>query len=238
MHTNYNLLDEYLKDHQKLYVTTVSDDLAIVWRLLNIDECKKLIGIYQRGIFDQYSFFYMIFERCYQGNPNVLADVPFGLLCSIGEFIFSNSASSSVQEEKELLTLNRNMYQADSFVEYMKRTIYIAFREIKYKEISKLTKYELFELFVRAEAILQQQTGYTPVDLDKIVTSEELNKQQTKKQFIDFEKENAELGAQGAFDAGSSPAELPLFELHNRQQKTKYLEKQRARALDNKIKGR
>lgn len=237
---NYNVLDEFLSK-KNLFKTTLSDELALVWRLLTLREVELLINLKQQNILDDFSFFYSIFERCYQGDSDCLAeDIPLGILIGIGKLIFEYSSVTSTDNEKELLLAFRNQYQADSLIEYMKRVIYLAFDELTWETISNYTKFELLEKFVIAENIQKHKHLADPnwniLDLEKIKSSNESEPQSTNQQAIDFEKENQALLASGANTSNVHPADMDIEELAALQKRNKKtIDQAVARKLDSKI---
>lgn len=219
--TNYNALAEFVS-RKNVYVTELPGIFDFTWRLLSLDEWEILARLRERNIFDHISFFYMIFERCYQRDPNLIPDeIPIGIMVGIGEYIYTLSGPSDIESERELLSQARTFYASDSLVEFMKRTIYIAFEEISWEQLNSYNKLELFNKFVIAESILAQSTGYQPIDLSNIKTAEELAKEKKPSGTIDWEAENRLLKEMDADIDTSSPSTLPLNELRILQERHK-----------------
>lgn len=231
---------DLLIESDGLFRTTFFDGTSFTYRLLTLKEYKVFSTLVATRATSVHILHEKIFERCYVGSLEAIpGHLPAGYTQSIGELILWLSGGSEKETAIEDIAAARNSYPADSLQEYMKRVILIAFAAYKPEEIDSWTRRDLIKSFVLAEAVLINKIpGYQPMDLDSI----SLDGKRSKKELINFKKENAQLKSQLG-DHGSRH-DVSIFELSRREATTnrimerEQLSMEQAKKLDRAFNGR
>lgn len=183
---------DLLIESDGLYMTTMPEGASFVWRLLSLKEYKAFNALRLSNVLTDMELHVRVFDRCYVGDPRVInGNLPAGIFLAIGELIMYLSGDCAGEEAEEI-NAARNAYAVASVQEVMKRIVLMAF-PYKPEELDSWSRPRLTRTFVQAEALLQNKTGYEPLDTSKIMTPEQMAKQ-SNKPAVDMRRENMDLG--------------------------------------------
>lgn len=181
----------------KLFRTEYHDGKGFTYRLLTLKEYSAYRSLIDSGRELPIQVWVDVFKRCLVGDPALLSGrVPLGMYANIGQLIMWLSGDSAGETIKNDIIVARSMYDAESVLEHMKRTIWAAFPSYKIEDLEDWTRIQVLERFAVAEAVLITRIPeYKPLDVSEIVTAGEAQQTEQKQtmQRVDMAMENNEI---------------------------------------------
>lgn len=185
------MFEEILNNEHKLYITEFPDGTSVIYRLLTINEYKKLELLKDRLKIDNSMFYEEVFNFCaLNAFKNLPANSKAGIYSSIGEYIYNYSFNfDQIEDEIELTRLKVN---ASQFLEELKNTIILVYPNYLLSDLDNLSRLELIELFIKAENLLSIKSNgkYEKVNTKTL-------RKKTKSNKMDIDKERDELKKAG-----------------------------------------
>lgn len=181
------MLEQIFNTNHKLYITEFPDKTVIIFRLLTLEELKKIDILKNYAVLSEDEFNEEIYNLCVLPQyKNIGGLIKAGVPISIGKFIYYKSSTLDfVENEIEILRSQNNM---NTFIEEIKNSIMTVFPHYLPKQLNELTRLELLELFVQSENLLVLKTEgkYKPINLKTLRNA-------PKKSKINFAEEAQEL---------------------------------------------
>jgi hypothetical protein len=170
-----------------LYLSKIGG-VAVTWRLLTTKEYRVFSGLLKGGIMPPFEVYEKVFDRV--ADQNLANDVRAGVSISIGQYCMWLSGDCENETLIDDIVSVRASYAKNSIMEFMKRTIMIAFPSKRYEEFDNDSRGEILQSFVVAEALLEARMPdkFQPLDLKKIKRAGS-----SQLQSIDWERENIAL---------------------------------------------
>jgi hypothetical protein len=219
---------DLLVESDGLYMTSLPSGESFVWRLLSLKEYRTFAALRAGAVLSAMELHTKVFDRCYVGDPRVInGNLPAGIFLAIGELILHLSGDMAGDEAAEIDSA-REQYAVASVQEVMKRVVLMAF-PYKPEELDDWTRPRLTRTFVQAEAVLANKSGYEPLDTSKIMTPEQIAKQQNKP-VVDMRRENREIGDE--FGDRTHALDRDPAELAQRAKRQQKLKADQLRKLD------
>jgi hypothetical protein len=176
-----------------LFRTQFPNGWLFEWRPLTIKEYRVYYALRASGTIHPYAIYKLVFDRCYIGDPELVSkNMPLFMPMTVGSLIMYVSGDCNTETIRSEIHAARNDYASDDITEIMKRTISAAFPTESYFDLESISRLELIDKFVKAEAHLNFTSSgqYVPLDLNKIVSSTEGSAIEEKMQFVDFDSDN------------------------------------------------
>jgi len=153
------LFDVAWKSNQDIFVTLVSDELEIPFRLPPVHVARRYSFLLNNvsTFVDKLKVYERIFEDCCC-DPSLLdgtgIDIPAGLSQTIAQLIlwFSGYSEESIKYTQELFEANRA--QTDDTLAFMKRTICSVFKAYTFEDVDELDYQTVVKIFIQAEKVL------------------------------------------------------------------------------------
>lgn len=178
-------IDQLLKSGD-LYQTEFEDGTKVLYRLLTLKEYRIFRALRDASALHPWEIGSLVWDRCRVG-PELALTVRAGVEISVGEFIMWLSGDCDAVTIKEDIEALRASYPIKAVSEFMKRVICIAFPSYKWEDLDELTRPDLLQRFIVAEAVLMNKSpDYKPLDLKSLVGPGEAD----KKPKINFKQEN------------------------------------------------
>ena len=185
------MLAIYLQKETQVYTTVIPGVGEFSYRLLTIQEYKRLNVLRNVRPFYKWELEEEVFSYCYLGKASLLNEsIPAGASISIGKLILWLSGDCDTIAVAKDIAISRKLNPANTLHEYMRAVILSAFPSYKLEDIESWNRLEFIRKFTVSENILKKKDeSYEFLDLNKIGKSEEKKKESTKP--IDFAAENA-----------------------------------------------
>lgn len=195
------MLETYLKKETQVYTTVVPGVGEFSYRLLTIQEYKRLDVLRRVRPFNKWELEEEVFSYCYLGKTSLLnEEIPAGASVSIGKLILWLSGDCDTTGVVKDIAISRKLNPPDTLHEYMRAVILSAFPSYKLEDIENWNRLEFIRKFTVSENILKKKDeSYDFLDLSKIGNQKEKTKDLNKP--IDFAAENAAImKSQNAMD--------------------------------------
>ena len=185
------MLKTYLQKETQVYTTVVPGVGEFSFRLLTIQEYKRLNVLRNVRDFSKWELEEEVFSYCYLGKASLLNEsLPAGASISIGRLILWLSGDCDTQGVVKDIAISRKLNPADTLHEYMRAVILSAFPSYKLEDIESWNRLEFIRKFTISENILRKKDeSYEFLDLTKI--GQQPKKEKDVNKPIDFAAENA-----------------------------------------------